>query len=410
MLKKENAIDLVKKTLAKANKRKHLNLFSGWDESSVSTAIENQLKGDFSGTSRLARTMMQDETYSAAIEKRVNSLIRTELLFEDASKKSSSIDEDASVRKIIAESISELWFKTVPESVIKKLLESYLNVGIGLGFIEWNLVDGVWAPSIIVYDTDNLKWDTSKCQLYYQGESKTEFIEPGNGNWIVVSDWQYGHVAGKASTLGKLWIKKAFTEKDWMEANQAHINNITIISDNPDGTYQEQTDIDEFVEEIQDQKVNRVIYCPAGKSIEFKDSIAGFQPQTYSEFIDRTDRKIQVSILGNNLSSEIQGGSYAASQVHYGVELNTVKSDAQILSTVFYDSVLKYLVYLNFGPTLLEYTPWLKWSLDEPEDLTSKINTLMQVKEFVGDKFEIINLQELLEPFGVKIKEKEPLV
>ena len=95
------------------------------------------------------------------------------------------------------------------------------------------------------------------------------------------------------------------------------------------------------------------------------------------------DTDIAVSLLGQNLSTEISqgggggggGGSRAAAKVHNDIREDIVKADVEILSTVIRTQILRPMVERNWGHIILamgmelgDFIPEVTWQIEPPED------------------------------------------
>ena len=89
---------------------------------------------------------------------------------------------------------------------------------------------------------------------------------------------------------------------------------------------------------------------------------------TYGEICDYMDRQISKTVLGQTLTTEVGStGSYAAGKVHNDVRQDIIKADAFILSECLNNTLVKWIVDLNF-PDVVDYPKfWIR--TDEEKDL-----------------------------------------
>lgn len=387
-------ISRIKRKQAASFRRNVARSIGNLNEELVRGYINNQSTGDFSGVSILAKKMQTDGIYSAALTKRVEALLRAEfkLLPADANESEST--------QYVADSLLKVWFEYIPELTIVNLLESYLAVGVGLAYVTWYNQEGVWLPQFEVCDTEFLTYDQNQQKWLFQASSGRIEINPGDGNWVMLTNWLPGQIRGFAAQLGLSYLSKQFALKDWADGNSSHAERITVIQQVEDAVQDDDSDIEDIVAEAQASKLDRVLYVGKDKSVTFEDSVSGYDASAFSSLVDQTDKTYQQVILGQNLTSEVNGGSYAATQIHAGVELNKIKGDASILSTVLYNQFLIFWVDDNFG-NYKELTPWPTWNLEDPEDLGELIGSYTAVDALCKSNGYIVeNLPELLEKFG----------
>ncbi len=87
---------------------------------------------------------------------------------------------------------------------------------------------------------------------------------------------------------------------------------------------------------------------------------------TFQAQIDVANTGIAIALAGQNLTSEVQGGSYAAAQVHQRVANVLLAADASALSDTMHE-VLGHWSQHNLGRD--RPAPWPVWDLSLPEDL-----------------------------------------
>jgi phage gp29-like protein len=87
--------------------------------------------------------------------------------------------------------------------------------------------------------------------------------------------------------------------------------------------------------------------------------------ETFKAEIDAANVEIAVAIAGQNLTSEVKGGSRAAATVHDTVKHDFIEDDAKATSTCLHDQALTWWAEFNFGSAAL--APWPLWDT-EPED------------------------------------------
>jgi phage gp29-like protein len=69
---------------------------------------------------------------------------------------------------------------------------------------------------------------------------------------------------------------------------------------------------------------------------------------SYNDFIDSCNREVSKGILGQNLTTEVSGGSYAAANVHMLIRGDILENDAR-LEMAAWDRLIRWAVDLNFA-------------------------------------------------------------
>lgn len=379
----------------------------GWTPESVRAAIHAQTNGDFSQVGALSRAMGMDSAYTAAVDKRSWSLIRSKTEVNQAL----CDDRDAPIADRIRDGVEYIWYHSCEDSVLQKIFRSYLETGVGVGFIEWEMREGYYFPDIKYLPPDHLRYDSMTREWTYSFEdSFNHRVTPGDGNWVLLTQWTPGSAEGFVTSLGSNWLIKQYSLKDWIDGNSSYIDPIAIVSEDENAAHTDEEDLDLLINEIQLQKRDRVLYMPQGHKVEFALENPSYNPEAFRGLIEYTDRKYQVSILGGNLSSEVtsSGGNRAASQTHAGIEQEIARTDAATLSHLLESQVFPYITDFNFG--FKELSPRIDWIIESGEDkasMASALSTALGIlKEHFPDKI-VTNIDSLMEQFGLELADAQ---
>lgn len=94
--------------------------------------------------------------------------------------------------------------------------------------------------------------------------------------------------------------------------------------------------------------------------------------QSYRDFEDFCDEQIAKAIVGQTMTTDVQsGGSFAKAKVGNSVRLEWAQADAQNLSAVISDQLLKWLVEVNFAN--VKKFPQFVLHSEPKEDLTERL-------------------------------------
>jgi phage gp29-like protein len=87
----------------------------------------------------------------------------------------------------------------------------------------------------------------------------------------------------------------------------------------------------------------------------------------FKELTQYCNDEIAISLLGQNLTTQVHGGSFAAAQAHMGVRKDIVQSDKRIVENAL-NTLIKWICILNFGES--NFYPQFKLWEDEQVDKT----------------------------------------
>ena len=197
-------------------------------------------------------------------------------------------------------------------------------------------------PEWFVFDEDNqLRFRTK--ENYINGEllPDKKFILPRN-NATYQNPYGFPELSRcfwpitfKRGGL-KFWV--VFTEKYGMPF---------IVGKKPRGTDKNETDALADILETMVQDAIAVI--PDDASVEIMEASGkSASADIYAKLLEFCKTEVAITILGQNLTTEVKGGSYAAAESHMAVRQDIVYGDKKLVERVF-NELIGWIYELNFG-------------------------------------------------------------
>ncbi len=186
---------------------------------------------------------------------------------------------------------------------------------------------------------------------------------------------------GLMRTLAVYWCISHFAMEDW--AGYAEVFGSPIrVGKYPKSSLKQTRDI--LWEALQNIGTDAAGMIPDDMDIEFLEPTSrqipgGVVPM--ATIIEHIERKMSISVLGQNLTTESQSGTGTlAGSAHERVRRDLTRADARQLATTLRRDLFRPLVGFKFGfDTPL---PVLKWALDDPVDQTSRASVFKTAVEF----------------------------
>jgi broad specificity phosphatase PhoE len=135
--------------------------------------------------------------------------------------------------------------------------------------------------------------------------------------------------------------------------------------------------LDEVLNVLQQTFANGIVAHPKNTEIKPLDMSDTKAVQNYVDWMDVMDREIDMAILGNNMSAEIKGGSFAAATTLAGVRDDIIKEDARMIETSM-NQLIEWVCWYDFGTT--EKLPKFKLYKSEPPTVDRANIDLMMSK------------------------------
>jgi phage gp29-like protein len=381
-----------------------------WRVSEVRLALRLHAQGDFSLSAQLVDTMGEDDEIPGALERRADAVLQSEFKLDPVEAPNRQLS------KRIAELFGPLFWDLFPEGDLAEFLQWYYALGVTVAVLVWERGATQWKARLKVLHPQYLRWDQERGKFIYYAQEGEQVVEPGDGKWFLFSDGQRGWMRGIVRKLAILWIAKQLTLRDWNRYNERH--GLPIIKAFAPAIADDE-DQDQFWEDVKAIEGEAVAQLPSHldedgakfdlELLEAKDaSWPSFEKQ-----LQRTDRKIQITIVGGNLGSEVvDQGARSAADTHRGVERTKATSDAKKLATELRRQGLFPIVAYNIASVTIEVVPWPCWDTSPPADDKAEAES----KEAFGKAltavkaagYKVKNVTELAERYDLDLEEIEP--
>ena len=253
----------------------------------------------------------------------------------------------------------------------------------------------------------------------------TSEIHPGDGHWVLLCPFGHNHgwLYGMVNSLGWLYLDRIFNQRNWARWNEKFGLGV-MLGDVPADANDD--DKAAFMAAVQNMPQEATVMTPVTeKGNKFDLRMVKTDGGTgWESFLQRKrsiDTDIAVSLLGQNLSTEISqgggggggGGSRAAAKVHNDIREDIVKADVEILSTVIRTQILRPMVERNWGHIILamgmelgDFIPEVTWQIEPPEDKaqdTAAISALATALPILAQAG--VDIEALLERFDIPMIE-----
>ena len=269
------------------------------------------------------------------------------------------------------------WPKICPQSVMSEIMRWVIVLGFAVAELRWDRTVTPWQPYLVPWHPyfAMYRWDLRKIQLATIDGPVAAV--PGEGKWLVYTPHgEYrGWIQGAIRALAEIWFMKRLAWRDWARWNERHGLPIFGAEVPAAGDPVQKKN---FITSLQTLGQEPVIGLPQNVDgtgykatlIEARDR--GWE--TFGNFIDRADKSIVLPILGQNLTTEVKEGSFAAARVHGDVRQNFIQFDNATLSEAIYEQVARPWALFNYGDP--DVAPFSSWDVTPVEDWAVKVQVL----------------------------------
>jgi hypothetical protein len=374
-----------------------------WTPTLMKQAEYSADSGDLRLAGQLCESMLGDDRLSGCLsEVLVGGLLGLEMTFES--------DNDAAI-----EAIQDDFWVAFPEHKLAELLTWGRLLGVSVAKLSpWDVSDckaGVrrHLPTLDVVHAQNLRCDTAKNVWSLRQNSGSDLaIAPGDGQWLLFAPYgtKRPWARGIWRSVRHWWMLKQFAYADWGRYSERNGMGL-LVGSAAEGTPKEYRD--ELASDLQSLGRDTAIALPPGFDLRMVEATANTW-ETFRAQVDIANTAIAIRVLGNNLSTEVKGGSFAAASVHQAVERQVLRSLAESAATCLHDQALVWWAEYNFGRR--DVAPYPDWNTAAPEDVTAEAATWKSAGEAVAlwrAQGLPVDLAECARKFGVPLIEGAPL-
>lgn len=380
--------------------------FTEWDTvTRVKAAVRSLEMGHFDLAGQLWDSMVRDDRLGGCMMTRSESICSLPLSFTPGAGPKA----DACMALV-----EEKWAQILPDDAITDLLKQGLGLGLGVGEWVWNRDDesGFLLPQLKVWPTRWVFWRWDTRSYWLMTEAGNVEIDTTSGQWCLFAPYglRRAWMGGLIRRLFIPWLLRQWASRDsgrYSEVYGSPMRKAKV----PPGAKDE--DVARFVRAVAGAVGESVIKLPSdatgtGWDVELLEAEGnGFEG--FISLIDKQDANIAIAILGQNLTTEVKGGSYAAAGVHNVIRNDLLRGDAKKFCSTVKAQGLAYVARYNFGSA--EDAPTPCYVTEPPEDKDAAAKALGSLGDAIT-KLRTAGLpldtKKIVQRFNVPVTENAP--
>ncbi len=385
-----------------------------WTPAQIRNALSTHMYGYFELSGQLVDQIIADDRVTATLNSRLTGLFGRDVRFEAAGGKA----KGSRAAKEALDAWQEYAWPSLTADGALYQIGAYQNLfGFWPAQIRWDTSAPVWTPSLSPWHAryTYYNWDVRKyIALTQDGQTP---IYPGDGRWFLMAPrgeyraWVWGTIRPVAIP----WLGRQYALRDMQNFSEIY-GAPTRIGWTPAAA--DPAERDQFQAQLSQLGANTTLLLPRGvdKDLGYGYELISVGAADWSVFAgvaDRCDMHITLAILMQNLTTEVKGGSFAATESHMDVRQGGIETDNQAWKPAIQRQVARPFASYNFGdPDLAPLTFWDVTSRDEQSARAQKLYSLGQTTQIFrqgGVKFS--NPKEFgefaLNELGLKLPEMD---
>lgn len=268
------------------------------------------------------------------------------------------------------------------EDIETDLLDA-IGKGFAVGEIMWGYDEGhVVVKDIRARHQKRFFWDSVDDSFKVRTQESPEGILLPNSKFIVHRyKARSGHPsrAGVLRVVAWMYLFKNYDVKDWVSFAEVYGLPLRLGKYQPGASDADKTALMQALIQIGADAAGII---PDGTSIEFITTEKASSTDLYEKFARYCDEQISKAVLGQTLTSDSGGGSFAQSKTHNDVRHDLTVADCKALAATLRRDLIRPLCIFNFGED--KRIPKIRFDCEESEDLTQTANVLGTLIEKTG--------------------------
>jgi len=363
---------------------------STWTIGAIRSAKASHDQGDFSASGQLCDALMSDDRVQATMESRSAALLGAPPLHEPATQGKALVDPWA-----------EAYTACVTYDVAEALVQSAILMRVAIAEIVWDTEVTPWQPYLRPVHPSLIRWDWGARCYVVQTLDGPVVVTPGDGRWFAYtpSGAVGGWLKGAVRALGQPWFIRQQTWRDWARYNERHgLPMLKAMVPAAGDTEMKRR----FIDGLANLGQESVVLLPQSMSgnanydvqmLEAKDRAW----ETFQRTIESCDMAIVLTIKWQNLTTQVEGGAYAAARVHAGVAQTGVVRD----NVSFHDAIRRCVA-----------RPWAKFNYGDADKAPYTLRDVEPVEDNkteaeVFGAFTPAGIIKLAAKYGIELTESD---
>ncbi len=272
-------------------------------------------------------------------------------------------DRDKEIAEFISDEIKAI------ECFEDCLMDALDAIGKGISVQEI-----IWEQGWDKVSVKEIKWRHPK-QFFWDYEDNFKAITRNNPEGVIVPQDKFiihkykarsGHPAraGVLRVVAWMYLFKNYSLKDWVSFCEVFGMPLRLGLYDPSASDQDKMDLMNALVRLGTDAAGII---PKSTSIEFKEAAKISSINVYETLSRYCDEQISKAVLGQTLTADSGGGSFAQSKTHDGVRHDLTVADSKALASTLRRDLIRPLVKFNFGEE--DRIPYLRFDCEEAEDL-----------------------------------------
>lgn len=379
-----------------------ISVWSNWTIATIRSAVQNFVIGNFGQAAILAEAMIADDRIQAAVNGRTKGVTKCTWALEPAKGGKRQQKE-----------LTKLLPDLLPAETVEALLYWAIFMGFALAEIIWESRDDKWIPRLKIWHPLYVYYRIDlRRYIAITAEGQVE-IEEGDPKWFLFTPWgaYRGWLRGAVRSCSIPWVVRQLALRDFARFSEVHglpIKKLMVPSQAP------AADKARFFASVQRLGSEAVFNLPVqgdgkgGVGPSFDVELLEAKDKSWQAFpglIGQCERSITLAIRGTNLTTQLDGGSFAAAETHKDEDSDYAMADRQKLAAAVKKQIFEPFCFFNYGNAKLAPDATLNAPESDQEKQAKVIQTVVPSLLQAEEKGWPVDRVVTAKRFGIDLRE-----
>jgi phage gp29-like protein len=330
---------------------------NAWAVDQARAALAAHMTGTFERSGQLCDSILGDDRVIATLGSRRAGLFGREIRFRPA-------NNSAAAREVCDAWVAH-WPQFAGDSSVALMSDYEVMMGFSDAQLLWDTSGVIWKPAMRPWHPRYVYWNWDVRKLVAISQDGQRAIVPGNGKWVHHSRFGYERcwIRGAIRAIAEPFLGRHWARRDWFRWSEIHGIAMTL-AETPMAA--DPVERAQFVSQLANRGSETTVLV--GKGVDehnsYGVSLVEAQDDAWQGFAgltDNCDMAIVLALLFQNLTTEVRGGSLAATTAHMDIRDSGIQDDNTAWRTTLHRDVARPFAFFNFGDA--DLAPWTEWDV-----------------------------------------------
>lgn len=343
-----------------------------WAVDQARAALASHMIGIFERSAQLCDSILGDDRVMATLGSRRAGLFGRDIRFRPAN--------DSAAAKEVLQAWEAHWPQFSGDSSLGIMSDYEVIMGFADAQLVWDTT-GLWKPYMRLWHPRYEYWNWSVRKLIALSQDGQIPIIPGNGKWVHHSRFGIERcwIRGAIRAVAEPFLARHWARRDWARWSEKHGLPI-VLAETPMSA--DPGERSQFVQQVANIGNETTVLIGKGVDKDNSYDLRMIEAETlgwegFGGLIDHCDMAIVLALLFQNLTTEVKGGSFAATSAHMDIRDSGIQDDNAAWRSTLHDQVARPFALFNFGDP--DLAPWTEWDVASRSQYQSNA---AQFKEF----------------------------